>query len=36
MTWAGHVAHMPERRHAYRVLTGNTTGKRSSGIHTHR
>jgi hypothetical protein len=33
MRWAGHVAYMGARRNAYRVLEGNTTGKRSSGIH---
>ena len=28
MRWAGHVAHMGERRGVYRVLVGNPEGKR--------
>jgi hypothetical protein len=28
MMWAGHVAHMGEKRHAYRILVGKPEGKR--------
>jgi hypothetical protein len=31
MRWAGHVAHMVERRGAYRVLVGKPEGKRPLG-----
>jgi len=31
MRWAGHVAHMGERRCLYRVLVGKTEGKRQLG-----
>jgi len=31
MRWAGHVAHMRERRRVYRILVGNPDGKRSLG-----
>jgi hypothetical protein len=27
MRWAGHVARMGEKRNAYRILVGNTTGE---------
>jgi len=29
--WVGHVAHMAERRGAYKVLVGKPEGKRSLG-----
>ena len=28
LRWAGHVARMEEGRSAFKILTGNTTGKR--------
>ena len=31
MIWAGHVAHMGERRGLYRVLVGKPEGKRQLG-----
>jgi len=31
MRWAGHVAHMRERRSVYRVLVGKPEGKRQLG-----
>jgi hypothetical protein len=31
MGWAGHVAHIVERRGAYRVLVGNLDGERPLG-----
>ena len=31
MRWAGHVAHMGERRGVYRVLVGKPEGTRPSG-----
>jgi hypothetical protein len=31
LRWAGHVAHMGERRGIYRVLVGKTEGKRPLG-----
>jgi hypothetical protein len=31
MKWAGHVARMGEKRHAYRILVGKPEGKRSLG-----
>jgi len=31
MRWAGHVAHMGEKRGAYRVLVGKPEGKRPLG-----
>jgi hypothetical protein len=31
MRWAGHVERMGEKRNAYRVLVGNTEGKRPLG-----
>jgi len=31
MVWARHVAPMKERRGSYRVLVGNTEGKRPPG-----
>ena len=30
-TWAGHVARMEEDRSAFKILTGNPTGKRPLG-----
>jgi hypothetical protein len=27
MRWAGHVARMGEKRNAYRIVVGKTTGK---------
>ena len=36
MRWAGHVAHMGERRGVYRVLVGKPKGKRSLGGPRHR
>ena len=35
MRWAGHVAHMGERRGAYRVLVGKSEGKRPLGRPRH-
>jgi hypothetical protein len=31
MKWAGHVARMGEKRNAYRLLVGNSEGKRPLG-----
>jgi len=31
MRWAGHIAHMGERRGVYRVLVGKPEGKRPLG-----
>ena len=31
MRWAGHVARMEEERSAFKILTGNPTGKRPLG-----
>jgi len=31
MRWAGHVAHMGDRRGSYRVLVGKREGKRPLG-----
>jgi hypothetical protein len=31
MRWAGHVARMGEKKNAYRLLVGNTEGKRPIG-----
>jgi hypothetical protein len=36
MRWAGHVAHMGERRGVYRVLVGKYDGKRPLGRPRHR
>jgi len=36
MRWKGHVAHMGERRGAYRVLVGKLEGKRPLGRPRHR
>ena len=36
MRWAGHVARMGERRGIYRVLVGNSEGKRPLGRHRRR
>jgi hypothetical protein len=36
MRWAGHVAHMGDRRGVYRVLVGRPKGKRPLGRHRHR
>jgi hypothetical protein len=36
MRWAGHVAHMVERRGKYRVLVGKPEGKRPLGRPRHR
>jgi hypothetical protein len=36
MRWMGHVAHMWERRGAYRVFVGNPEGKRPLGRPRHR
>jgi len=36
MRWAGHVAHMGERRGVYRVLVGKTEGKGPLGEPTDR
>ena len=36
MRWAGHVAHMGERRGVYRVLVGKTEGKGPLGLHMDR
>ena len=33
MKWAGHVAHMGERRGAYRDLVGKSEGRRALGKH---
>jgi hypothetical protein len=34
--WVGHVAHMGDRRGAYRVLVGKLKGKRPPGRPRHR
>jgi len=36
MRWAGHVAHMGERRGVYRVLVGKPEGTRPLGRPRHR
>jgi len=36
MSWAGHVAHLCERRGVYRVLVGNPEGERQLGRPRHR
>jgi hypothetical protein len=36
LRWAGHVAHMGERRDAYRVLVGKPVGRRPFGRPTRR
>ena len=36
LRWTGHVARMEESRSAFRVLTGNPTGKRPLGRPRHR
>jgi len=36
MRWVGHLAHMGERRGAYRVLVGKPEGKRPLGTPRHR
>ena len=36
MRWAGHVARMVESRSVYRVLVGNSEGKRPLGRHSRR
>jgi hypothetical protein len=36
MRWAGHVAHMGEKRNAYRNLVGKPEGKRPLGSHRRR
>ena len=36
MRWAGHVAHMGERRGIYRGLAGKPEGKRLLGRPSHR
>ena len=36
MRWAGHVARMEKGRSAFKILTGKSTGKRSSGRPKHR
>ena len=36
MRWAGHVAHMLERRGVHRVLVGKPEGKRPLGRPRHR
>ena len=36
MRWAGHVAHMRERRGVYKVLVGKPDGKRPLGRPSHR
>jgi len=36
MRWSGHVAHMGERRGAYRDLMGRPEGKRQLGRPMHR
>jgi hypothetical protein len=33
MSWAGHVAHLGEKRNAYRICVGKPEGKRSLGRH---
>jgi hypothetical protein len=35
MRWAGHVARMGEKRNAYRILLGNSKGKRPLGRQRH-
>jgi hypothetical protein len=36
MRWVRHVAHMGQKRNAYRVLVGKPEGKRSLGRPMHR
>jgi hypothetical protein len=36
MRWAGHVAHVGEKREVYRVLVGKPEGKRPLGRLRHR
>jgi hypothetical protein len=36
MRWAGHVARMGEKRHAYRILVGRPEGRRLLGRHSRR
>jgi hypothetical protein len=36
MRWAGHVARMGTKRNVYRILMGNTEGKRPLGRPRHR
>jgi hypothetical protein len=36
MRWVGHVAHMGEKRGAYRILVGRPEGRRPLGIPRHR
>jgi hypothetical protein len=36
MRWAGHVAHMGEKRNVYRLLVGKLEGKRPLGRLRHR
>jgi hypothetical protein len=36
MRWAGHVAHMGERRDAYNALVGNSKGSIPLGVHRSR
>jgi len=36
MSWAGHVAHVGERRVVYRVLVGKPEGKRPLGKPNYR
>jgi hypothetical protein len=36
MRWAGHVAHMGERRDIHGILVGKPEGKRPLGRHRHR
>jgi hypothetical protein len=36
MRWAGNVARMEEKRDAYRILVGETEGKRALGRTRHR
>jgi hypothetical protein len=36
MSWEGHVAHMGEKKIAYRFLVGKPERKRQSGRHMHR
>ena len=31
LRWAGHIARMEERRSAFKIITGKTTGKRPLG-----
>jgi hypothetical protein len=36
MRWAGHIAHMGEKKIAYRILVGKPEEKRPLGIHRRR